>query len=250
MGSGFTKLKYTKGGGLPGMKLQLPSVTLLCVDCVDIIRTVHIVEHCKQKADFGAVKLLTSIETDYEHAVKVPALNSLIAYSIFMLTKCHEYIDTDRVLIIQRDGWILNPESFDPAWLELDYIGPLFVQYDKVGSGGFSLRSKKIMQEAAKLLPEWDWSDQQAHDIQAILSYYEDGVICLGQFAKRFKIATPRQACQFAQGGNRNPDYFHIRPFGFHRTWQEIDFKTGIVDSSDGSKDLHVSYDWAIDQLM
>jgi hypothetical protein len=71
----------------------------------------------------------------------------------------------------------------------------------------------------------------------------------LGPFAKRFKIAMPRQACQFAQGGNRNPDYFHSRPFGFHRTWQEIDFKTGTVDSSDGSKDLHVSYDWAIDKL-
>lgn len=235
------------------MRLQLPSVTLMCIDCIDARRAIKVLEHCKTKADFGAVKLLTSIPTDYEHAVKIMPLNSLIMYSIFMLTKVHEYIDTDHVLIVQRDGWILNPESFDPAWLELDYIGPLFVQFDKVGSGGFSLRSKKIMQEVSKLVQAieiWDGSQAQANHIQNSLSYYEDGIISLGLFSKRFKIGTNEQGAQFAQGGNRNPLYFRDKPFGFHRTWQEIDFNTGIVDSSDASKQLHSSYDQIIDLML
>lgn len=81
------------------------------------------------------------------------------------------------------------------------------------------------------------------------MRYYEDGIICLGSFGKRFKIASLEQAAQFGQGGNRNPAYYRDKPFGFHRTWQEIDFKTGLVDSSDKSKVLHVSYDHEIDGL-
>lgn len=230
-------------------KLQLPTVTLCCIDCIDATRAIKILDHCKTKVDFGAVKLLTSTPVEYEHAVRIMPLNSLIAYSIFMLTRFHEYIDTPNVLIVQRDGWILNPESFNSDWLELDYVAPLFVQYDKVGSGGFSLRSKKIMQDISETLPFWDGTYEQAHRMQAGLSYYEDGVLCLGGFARRYKIATPEQAAQYAQGGNRNPKYFNERPFGFHRTWQEIDFKTGRVDSSDTSKHLHVSYDNEIDAL-
>lgn len=230
------------------MRLQLPSVTLLCVDCVDVKRAVKVLEHCKTKADFGAVKLLTSIPVDYDH-VRIMPLNSLIAYSVFMLTRVHEYIDTPHFLIVQRDGWVLNPESFDPAWLELDYVAPMFMQYDKVGSGGFSLRSKKMMQEISETIPFWDGSEKEAQRIQKLLNYYEDGVISFTKFIKPFKIATLEQAARFGQGGNRNKKHFRETPFGFHRTWQQIDFKTGRVDSSDTSKHLHVSYDNEIDEL-
>lgn len=232
------------------MKLQLPSVTLMCVDCVDASRAINVLEHCKKMADFGAIKLLTHIPINYEHRVRIKPLNSLIAYSIFMLTKFHEYIDTDHVLIVQRDGFILNPESFNPEWLNLDFIGPLFVQYDKVGSGGFSLRSKRLMRNVAANTPEWNWTQKQAEEIQDLQGYYEDGVICLSNRFAQFKIATPEQAADFAQGGNRNHIYYRQKPFGFHRTWQTIDFKTGIVDSTDTSKDLHSSYDIEIDSLV
>lgn len=230
-------------------KLQLPTVTLIATDCVDAGRAIKVLEHCKSLADFGAVKLLTNIQIDYEHRVKIKPLHSLIEYSIFMLTKCYEYIDTPNVLIVQRDGWILNPQSFDPAWLDLDFIGPVFMQNDKVGSGGFSMRSKSSMQRMAATLPEWDWSSKKAEEIQKDLGYYEDGIFCLSTRLQGLKISNLEQAATFAQGGNRNPVYFRDRPFGFHRTWQGIDFKTGVVDSSDTSKDLHVSYDEEIDAL-
>lgn len=230
------------------MKLQLPSVTCLIIDCLNADRAVKVLDRCKEKADFGATKFLTSIPTEYQH-VKIMPLNSLIAYSIFMLTRVHEYVDTPHMLIVQRDGWILNPELFNPDWLNLDYIGPLFVQYDKVGSGGFSLRSKKLMEEMARLTPKWDGTTEHANKIQSGLGYYEDGVISLSPHKKFFKIATNEQAANFAQGGNRNPVYFRERPFGWHRTWQKINFETGVVDSSDTSRDLQSSYDKDIDAL-
>jgi len=204
---------------------------------------------CKSLCDFGDVKLLTSIPVEYEHRVKIMPLNSLVAYSVFMLTRFNQYIDTSHCLIVQCDGWILNPQSFDPIWLENDYTGPLYMQYDHCGSGGFSLRSKRIMDHAAAITPQWDGTQQDADRIQAGLGYYEDGILSLSGKFKKFKIASLEQAANFGQGGNRNPKYFRERPFGWHRTWQIIDFKTGIVDSSDLSKDIHVSYDHEIEAL-
>jgi hypothetical protein len=210
-------------------KLQLPSVTLICIDGLNANRAIKVLEHCKSLCDFGAVKLLTHIPCEYEHKVKIMPLNSLVAYSIFMLTKLHNYIDTPNVLIVQRDGWILNPQSFNPEWLNLDFIGPIFVQYDKVGSGGFSLRSRYLMQEIAKTVPEWDGTQKHADEIQDTLGYYEDGVICLSERKNQFKIASLEQAAMWAQGGNRNPVYYREYPFGYHGTWQNINHETGKV---------------------
>lgn len=232
-------------------KLQLPSVTLICADCVDAGRAAKVIELCKSKVDFGDVKLLTHIPISYEHKVKIPPLNSLIAYSIFMLTKFYEYIDTEHCLLVQRDGWVLNPSSWNNDWLKNHYTAPLFMQYNKCGSGGFSLRSKQMMEEIAKTeMPEWDWTDKQAYEIQSTLPYYEDGVCSLVERGGKYKIASLEQAADFGQGGNRDSKYFRERPFGWHRTWQAIDFKTGLVDSTDTSKDIHVSYDHEIETLV
>lgn len=210
-------------------KLQLPTTTLVCIDCVNANRAVKVLERCKAVADFGAVKLLTHIPIQYEHKVKIIPLNTLVAYSIFVLTRLHEYIDTPNLLIVQRDGWILNPDSFNPAWLQLDFIGPIFVQYDKVGSGGFSLRSRRLMQETAKIVPEWDGTQKHADEIQETLGYYEDGVICLSHRLSEMKIAGLEQAADFAMGGNRNPEFYRPHPFGYHGNWSNINHETGFV---------------------
>lgn len=230
-------------------KLQLPTVTLVAIDCINANKAIKVLHHCKKLVDFGEVKLLTSIPVDYQHRVKIMPLNSLIAYSVFMLTRFNEYITTPHCLIVQCDGWILNPDSFDPLWLENDYTSPLFMQYDHCGSGGFSLRSKSIMDYAAEITPKWDGTQSHAEEITRKWGYYEDGALCLTNRFSEFKIASLEQAADFGQGGNRNPKYFREKPFGFHRTFQTIDFKTGIVDSSDLTKDIHVSYDAEIEAL-
>lgn len=229
-------------------KLQLPDVTLFMADSVNPESSIKVIEHCKRMVDFGDVKLLTHKELGYEHEVKIPELKSLIGYSIFMLTKAHKYFDTKFALTIQRDGWILNPQSWDNRWLDNHYTAPLFQQYDVCGSGGFSLRSKKIMEYAAKVTPEWDFTDEHAHELQKREGYYEDGKLSF-ELKRQFKIASLDQAADFGQGGSRNPRYFRTHPFGYHRTWQQINFKTGYVDSSDTSRDITQSYDADINSL-
>lgn len=210
-------------------KLQLPTVTLLIADCLNANRAVNVVERCKELCDFGAVKLLTSIPIEYSHRIKIKPLNSLIAYSIFMLTKANQYVETEHCLVVQRDGFVLNTSAWDDEWLKLDWISPIFVQYPFVGSGGFSLRSKKLMDNVTANTPEWDWSQKQAEEIQKKQNYYEDGVVCLSGRFKQFKFATLEQAARFAQGGYPDPKYYVQHPFGFHGVLSNINHLTGLV---------------------
>lgn len=215
------------------MKLSLPDVTLLCADCVDAARAVAIMDICTRYVDFGAVRLLTSKPTTYPHRVEILPLTSLVAYSIFMLTRAAGFVETSHMLVVQWDGYILNPKSWNPAWLSLDYIGPLYQQYAQVGSGGFSLRSKELMARVGECVPAWDGTADDAERLQATLGVYEDGVVSLAlrpQLEQEgFQYATVEQAAAFAQGGNNDPRYHVERPFGFHRKWANVNLETGAV---------------------
>lgn len=225
--------------------LELPTTTLFCADCVNAERAVAVIERCKAVANFGAVKLMTSLPCDYVHAVPIQHLPSLVDYSIWMLKRANQYVGTQHMLVVQHDGFILNPESWDPAWLQYDYIGPLFIQdrhitHLSVGSGGFSFRSRKLMDYVNARTPPWTGNGDTAN-VQAGLGAYEDGVICLGMRGELtyngFKFAPPEVACKFAQGGwpekhlasRDDRTYYHERPFGFHGGWRQIDHKTGFV---------------------
>jgi hypothetical protein len=222
--------------------IDLPNVTLLCGDCVNIQRAIATVEHCKSKCNFGAVKLLTSIPTDYPHAVKIMHLGTLLDYSIWMLKRAYQYVDTPYVLTVQHDGFVLNPESWDPNWLNYDYMGPLFQQTppipreEHVGSGGFSLRSKKLMQWINDVTPEWR-GPEDTEFVQRQLGCYEDGWISQNNRAALkyagFKFAPALEAAKFAQCGwpqySTERSHYFERPFGFHGGWTNVDTKTGFV---------------------
>jgi len=210
-------------------KLQLPTVTLLIVDCLNVKRAEWVIDHCTKLCDFGSVRFLTSLPTESKYATQIMPLNSLIAYSIFMLTKSHEYIDTEHCLVVQRDGFILNTSAWDYNWLTYDYVAPLFVQYDHVGSGGFSLRSKRLMKATAQRIPKWNGTQKNAEKIQQGVLYYEDGVISFTELAKTHRLASLEDAANFCQGGNRNPLYYRPHPFGFHGAFQNINHETGFV---------------------
>lgn len=218
--------------------LDLTSVTLFCADCVDVDRAVVVLEKCKSVAKFGDVRLLTSLPTQYEHAQQIEPLSSHIHYSVFMLKRAVDYIQTPHFLVVQHDGWIINPGAWNPQWLSYDYTGPLFIHAHSindmsVGSGGFSLRSRALMKQVQKHGPQWDGSDQGIKRLQSQFGAYEDGVISFNLrrqlIQAGFKFAPPAEAAKFAQGGQNDPAYFHERPFGFHGLWNNIDFESGLI---------------------
>lgn len=212
-------------------KLQLPQITLIVADGVNAERAKKVIDHCKTLCDFGAIKLCTHLPVDSEHRVEIMPLKSLIAYSIWCLTEMHKHIETQACLVVQRDGWILNPLSWNNDWLNYDYIGPLFVQHDDVGSGGFSMRSKRIMEAAAKRIGDWDGTEAHAQLLQTTKARsYEDGVLAMTmRYEGNWNYAPKEEAGKFAQGGNPNPAYYHAYPWGFHGAHQNINHATGFV---------------------
>lgn len=215
-------------------KLQLKDTTLICVDCRDLSHTVPVMQRCEELVDFGAVRLLTNLPTDYPNKVECPNISSHVMYSIFMLKEIWKYVDTKYMLVVQADGFILNPDAWSDDWKEYDYIGPLFNQWDIVGNGGFSFRSKELMKFMSSLFPNWDITEKGADKLQSKMSCYEDGAISLNNRElldiNGFKIAPLDVAGKFAQGGNANPDYHYEYPFGFHGCWKTVDLETGFVE--------------------
>lgn len=130
-------------------KLHLSNVSLICVDCANIDRAIKSMETCLYYVYFDSVKLLTSIQTNYQHAVKTHHIGSKIEYTHFMIKELWEYIDTDYCLIVQHDGYILNPDAWDNNWYNYDYIGGNDYWTGSGaegtgGNGGFSFRSKRL----------------------------------------------------------------------------------------------------------
>lgn len=77
----------------------------------------------------------------------------------FLLTGLHKYITTDVAIVVHDDGYALNKGKWTDDFLSYDYIGapwPRAFRWTKpnfrVGNGGYSLRSKRWLEHASKLL--------------------------------------------------------------------------------------------------
>ena len=152
-------------------KLKLENITIVSVACIRVSDTLKALKYSSKSIDFGSVKLLTNedIIDDKVEIIKIDKLD-YENYNRFIVYDLHKYIDTDYALIIQDDGFIINPDSWDERFLNYDYIGAPFpipnpqdkISYrdpfgnlQRVGNGGFTLRSKKILSLASELDLEW-----------------------------------------------------------------------------------------------
>ncbi|MEM7688714.1 MAG: DUF5672 family protein [Pseudomonadota bacterium] len=81
--------------------------------------------------------------------VAIDPITSSEAYSRFMLEELADHIETDHCLIVQWDGHVIDAGRWQDAFLEYDYIGASWPQFDdgyEVGNGGFSLRSRRLLE--------------------------------------------------------------------------------------------------------
>jgi|APCry1669193181_1035450.scaffolds.fasta_scaffold03092_6 Protein of unknown function (DUF5672) len=78
--------------------------------------------------------------------VKISPIKSNNEYGAVIFDMLPEYINEEYFFIIQWDGFPLFPNNWSPDFLNYDYIGaPLGDLGNWVGNGGFSLRSKKLI---------------------------------------------------------------------------------------------------------
>ena len=148
---------------------DLGDVTLVAVSSIALPGTVAALERSVEQAAFGQVLLLSDIRPDLPPGKKIQwqqiePLRSRSDYSRFMLRELASHICTSHVLCIQWDGFVLNGEAWDPGFLKYDYIGAVWPQFSdshNVGNGGFSLRSRRLI-EACRELP---FDGAEAEDI-------------------------------------------------------------------------------------
>ena len=134
---------------------DLGTVTLACVDTANHALAVRALERSCASLRFAATVLVTDEMPAGIHVPesvevhRIAPLASRDAYSRFVLKSLLPHIATAHVLLIQWDGYVVNPEAFDPAFLDCDYIGAKWFWFNdgmRVGNGGFSLRSRKLLE--------------------------------------------------------------------------------------------------------
>ena len=192
--------------------LDLPTVTLACVDTVNHALALRALASSTAGIRFARVVFLTAAVPD---GLRVPAgievraiapLASRDAYSNFVLKDLLAHVATEHVLVAQWDGYVVNPQAWSPEFLDCDYLGAAWFWRDdamQVGNGGFSLRSRRLL--------------AALQDPRITLTEAEDTTICRAyrgllerEYGIRFGEVSAAERFSF------ETDYPVGRPFGFH----------------------------------
>ena len=192
-------------------RLKLDNVTLCCVDCVNIPLALQAMQRSMAACEFPRAILFTSESVDAPAGIEIvtiPPIRSKREYSQFLVKRMPQYIETSHLLVMQWDGFVVRPEVWDPRFLECDYIGapwPADLSPVAVGNGGFSLRSRKLLD--ALLDPSFP-EEAIVHEDQAICVHFRDRLE--SEFGIRFAPAD--LAARFAHETSHNGQ----PTFGFH----------------------------------
>jgi hypothetical protein len=134
--------------------LCLNNVTLVAADTAQPTLAARALDISISQCDFGDAILFTNVKTRTgARAVKIPRLNSREDYSLFMLKELAQYITTPYTLVVQWDGYVIDASAWSNTFFEYDYIGAPWPMYSDgmcVGNGGFSLRSRRLMNAIAE----------------------------------------------------------------------------------------------------
>lgn len=179
-------------------KIEIKNTTLVTISSVQIEATLLSLAISNLNCSFERILLFTSAEINQKYlklfpqleVINIKPLKSLVEYSRFVIKELHQYITTDYCLITQNDGFIINPEQWDQSFFNYDYIGApwteklhfffegkvvegkaigvLDLSKNQVGNGGFSLRSKKLLDLCSQI----DFDDLNT------FSKSEDLIIC------------------------------------------------------------------------
>ncbi|WP_052293839.1 DUF5672 family protein [Azospirillum sp. B510] len=138
----------------PALRLQLPGVTLCCIDTFYHDYALVALKNCLAQCQFEDVLFLSDRDFPLPtiRTRLIDRLPSSEAYSRFVLKELHRHIETPYVLLVQWDGFIQDARLWSEEFRAFDYIGArwtMFTDEANVGNGGFSLRSRRLLQATA-----------------------------------------------------------------------------------------------------
>lgn len=172
--------------------------------------------------------------------VEIQVEPSLIPGNLYTMSadcdgKFAERFNTDYLMVIQDDGFPLRPglEEFLGKW---DFIGAPYVR-DKflprlaarllnlwTSNGGFSIRSKRMCELAAKYWREEYHAYPDCHTVGEDAYYTETLILRRREYRKTMKFADNRSAIRFSWDAIVPFDVKEL-PFGFHRATTFVEFQ-------------------------
>lgn len=198
--------------------LNLNNVTLICVDGTDSIeenlKSFKSILYSSKDIKFAKIKFIASMMPrghDNIEFIKIGRL-SYSDYNDFIIMNLSDYIDTDYVLTIQNDGFVLNPTLWDDVFLEYDYIGAPWRNIDhykgiRVGNGGFSLRSKNFLEICKNKCQGIGFNEDHMVCIEYRHIFLQNNIkYAPVEIAMKFSLEFPIDECEFDLS----------KTFGFH----------------------------------
>jgi len=150
--------------------IDLSQISLVAIDGVgDDINTIKALKYSSKDIKFKDIIYITSGNYKPNFTNNTVNINKLSwnDYNKFCLTELCTYVDSDYLILIQSDGFIINPKKWNNDFLKYDYIGapwpisnlstnifrwPMILNHvsstkklNQIGNGGFTLRSKKLL---------------------------------------------------------------------------------------------------------
>jgi len=159
----------------------IPTIDLVSVACTKVPETIEAMKKCQAQMKFNRSILFTHEEITVE-GIEVINIEKLDypGYNRFVAMDLWQYVTAEFALVVQNDGYITNGSLWTEEFLKYDYIGapwPPALHYTKegqevrVGNGGFSLRSRKLLRAPVTLGLEFsDYGTGFPH---------EDGFLCV-----------------------------------------------------------------------
>ena len=148
---------------------MLTDITIVVIDSLNYNATTIAINETKKI--FPEAKVLVFSDKDFypcDKYVSVPKFDGK-EHSRICLEEVPKYVETEWAVYIQYDGFPTQAHLWNDKFLEYDYIGAVMWDRDGlpvVGNGGFSLRSKKLMDLLPQLKQDvtgehWDWLEDQ-----------------------------------------------------------------------------------------
>ena len=210
-------------------KLKLPNVTLAAMTSVKLYETIKALEYSMQEIEFGDVVLITHRKPfflpkgiHYKHTSKLRDIDAFNYKAVYELT---DYIDTDYVLLVQYDGFVVHPESWQDEFLDYDYIGspwPLPDRADayrdskgnicRVGNS-VSIRSKRLLDFPRQARLKWERMEDGFYNEDTFLCCKNRNII--EEAGMRF---APIEVAKYFGHEHMIPEIMDVeKPFVFHK---------------------------------
>jgi hypothetical protein len=215
---------------------KLSNIDLISINCVDPYQSAAALNYCQRFFEFGNTILVTHQDIDVGD-IELHLIDKLDwnQYNDHVL-KLIEHTSNEYVLLIQDDGHIVNPNLWDDNFLKYDYIGAPWpfeeswislqseqqrdymkqnFQKNRVGNGGFSLRSRKFLEFSS----QYKSCDGHGEDSFLCTRKYEDAIeygIKFAPFELAIKFSYENPCIEFGTSWNTSIVFDKEKHFGWH----------------------------------